>query len=126
MLLLGGLLLGCTATIKDATSTYRVSGNYEDIASCLYRDAEGRHTPGRDVHLSRLTNPLEARVSVSSDSGRSGILSVSWEAELLPERNGTARLLVRQAGTLLQSGPFWSSYLEPAITRCAGSAPVPL
>lgn len=125
-LMLGGLLAGCTSTIKDATATYRISGNYEDVASCVYRDAEGRHQPGRDVHLTRLTNPPEIRVAVASDSsGRSGILALSWEVEFLPESKTTARLIVRQAGTLIQSGPFWSNYLEPALTRCAGSAPVP-
>lgn len=122
LITLGGLLAGCTSTIKSPPTAYLVAGNYEAIASCLYREAEGRHIPGRDVHLTRLSNPPEVRVASSSTGSRA---SLSWELELLPQGESTARLLVRQAGTLIESEPFWSSYLAPAITRCAGSAPTP-
>ena len=120
-----GFLVGCTSQIKDAATAYVVTGNYDDIASCLYRKAEGSHTFGRDVHLTRLSNPAEIRVAVSLAGNRGGIASLSWEVELLPRDASTVRLLVRQSGTLLESGPFWSSYLEPAITLCAGSPPQP-
>lgn len=122
LVMIGGLLAGCTSTIKSPPTAYVVDGNYEAIASCLYREAEGRHIPGRDVHLTRLSNPPEVRVASSSTGTRA---SLSWELELLPQSSSTARLLVRQAGTLVESEPFWSSYLAPAVTRCAGSAPVP-
>lgn len=122
LVMLGGLLAGCTSTIKSPPTTYLVSGNYETIASCMYREAEGRHIPGRDVHLTRLSNPPEVRVASSSTGNRA---SLSWELELLPQGEAATRLLVRQAGTLVQSEPFWSSYLAPAVTRCSGSMPVP-
>jgi hypothetical protein len=125
LLMLGAMLAGCTSRIQDPPTAYLVSGNYEDIASCLYRQAEGSHGFGQDVHLVRLSNPPEIRVALSSASPRIGP-SLSWEVELLPQSGSTVRLLVRQAGTLLTSGPFWSSYLEPILTRCAGSVPQPV
>lgn len=118
-------VLGCTSPINAPPTRYTVQGNYEDIASCLYRQAEDTHIYGRDVHLTRLTNPAEIRVAVSGVTSRSGIASLAWEVELFPSGPGAARLLVRQAGTLVNAQPFWESMLELGITRCAGSRPVP-
>ena len=118
-------VLGCTAPINGPPLKYAVQGNYEDIASCLYRYAEDTHTFGRDVHLTRLSSPVEIRVALSSVTSRGGISSLAWEVELFPTGSGSTRLLVRQASTLVNSQPFWETVLEPAITRCAGSRPVP-
>ena len=117
-------LIACTATISSPPLAYTVQGGYDDIASCIYRGAEDTHTFGRDIHLTRLTNPPEIRVAVSSATSRGSVVSLSWEIELFPAGSAT-RLLVRQAGTLVDSQPFWASFLEPMITRCAGSRPVP-
>lgn len=117
--------IGCTAPINAPPSRYGVQGNYEDIASCLYRSAEDTHTYGRDVHLTRLTNPPEVRVAQSNTTSRSGVSSLAWEVELLPAGPSSTRFRVRQASTLVNSQPFWSTVLEPMIARCAGSKPVP-
>ena len=118
-------VLGCTSPINAPPVRYSVQGNHEDIASCLYRQAEDTHTYARDVHLTRLSNPAEIRVALSSVTGRSGISSLAWEVELFPSGPGSTSLLVRQASTLVNAQPFWETVLEPAITRCAGSRPVP-
>lgn len=118
-------LIGCVSPINQPPARYVVQGNYEDIASCLYREAEGVHALGRDVHLTRLSNPQEIRVALLRTTSRGGIAWLAWEIELMPHDRSTARLLVRQASTLVDAQPFWSSVLEPAITRCAGSRPVP-
>lgn len=118
-------LIGCVSPLNQPPAKYVVKGNYEDIASCLYREAEDAHAFGRDVHMTRLSNPPEVRVALWRTTSRGGIASLAWEVELMPNDRSTARLLVRQASTLVNAQPFWSSVLEPAITRCAGSPPVP-
>lgn len=118
-------LIGCTSPLNAPPSSYLVQGNYEDIASCLYRTIEDTHTFGRDIHLTHLSNPREIRVALSRATSRSAAASLAWEVELLPQERSVVRLLVRQASTLAQAQPFWSSVLEPMITRCAGSRPVP-
>ena len=118
-------LIGCTSPLNAPPSAYLVQGNYEDIASCLYRTIEDTHAFGRDIHLTRLSNPREIRVALSRATSRNAAASLAWEVELLPQERSMVRLLVRQASTLAQAQPFWSSVLEPMITRCAGSRPVP-
>ena len=118
-------LIGCVSPINEPPARYVVQGNYEDIASCLYRESEDEHVFGRNVQLTRLSNPQEIRLALSRTTGRGGISSLAWEIELTPVDRTTVRLLVRQASTLVDAKPFWSSVLEPAITRCAGSRPVP-
>ena len=118
-------LIGCTSPLNAPPSAYLVQGNYEDIASCLYRTIEDAHTFGRDIHLTHLSNPREIRVALSRSTSRNAAASLAWEVELLPQERSMVRLLVRQASTLAQAQPFWSSVLEPMITRCAGSRPVP-
>ena len=119
-----GGLAGCASSIQSSPLAYSVTGNYEAIASCLYRDVEGAHRFGRDVHLTRLSHPQEIRVAVSASSGGTKS-SLAWEVELMPQPDSKTRLIVRQASTLVNSQPFWSSYLEPAITRCAASRSEP-
>lgn len=118
-------LVGCTSPLNAPPSAYLVQGNYEDIASCLYRTIEDTHTFGRDIHLTHLSNPREIRVALSRSTSRNATSSLAWEVELLPQEGSRVRLLVRQASTLVEAQPFWSSVLEPMITRCAGSRPVP-
>ena len=118
-------LIGCTSPLNAPPSAFMVQGNYEDIASCLYRTIEDTHAFGRDIHLTHLSNPREIRVALSRATSRNAAASLAWEVELLPQERSTVRLLVRQASTLAQAQPFWSSVLEPMITRCAGSRPVP-
>lgn len=118
-------LLGCTPGIDAPPAAYLVQGDYDAIASCLYRRVEDVHGYGRDVHLTRLSDPPEIRVALSRESARGGVSQLAWEVEFRPAGAAATRMLVRQAAPPLRARPFWSSVLEPLIARCAGNGPVP-
>ena len=118
-------LVGCTPGIDAVPVAYQIQGNYDDIASCLYRRVEDEHGFRSSVNLTRLSNPPEIRVALTSTAGRARIAQLAWEVKLQPTGATATRMLVRQMGTLVQARPFWSSVLEPMITQCAGGRPVP-
>lgn len=102
-------VLGCTSPINAPPVRYSVQGNHEDIASCLYRQAEDTHTYGRDVHLTRLSNPTEIRVVERHKPQRHCLVGVgsravpSWPGIDQPAGAAGQHLVERAA--VLERGP---------------------
>jgi hypothetical protein len=120
MILSAASLLTACANRQTATPSYfSLQGDYDAIASCVYRHYQDEPDDGLHVSMTRLRGPDEIRLTSETTAGfvrNAGYWA--WEAAFRPAEDGAnTGVIIRSA-----NADRWLARINPVVTGCGSVA----